>query len=128
MKKMLTLVVVAALTGCATTGGRNTSVQLEFRPGSQSPGPGLTEMTVPGSERPVYVSEDVLLPNADIESDRVVSGPNDPQIEIVFTKARAKRFTIATLLIQVCDCSVACPHVIYPEFRVTFCWSHLGLS
>ena len=71
-------------------------VTLEFRPGSQSPGPGLTKMTVPGSERTVYVSDDVLLSNADVESAHTVSGPSGPQIEIVFTKAGAKRFTKAT--------------------------------
>jgi preprotein translocase subunit SecD len=96
MKTMLTLVVVAALTGCATMRSQNASVTLEFRPGSQSPGSGLTEMTVPGSERPVYVSDDVLLSNADVESARVVSGPHGPQIEVVFTRAGTERFTTAT--------------------------------
>lgn len=96
MKKMLILAVAAALAGCATTGGRTAAVTLEFRPGSQSPGPGLTEMAVPGSERPVYVSERVVLSNADVKSARVVSGQAGPQIEIVFTETGAARFTSAT--------------------------------
>ena len=96
MKKILLLAMVTALIGCVTVRSRNAAVTLEFRPGSQSPGPGLTEMTVPGSERPIYVSDDAVLSNADVKSARVVPGPSGPQIEIVFTKAGAERFATAT--------------------------------
>ena len=71
-------------------------VTLEFRSGSESSGPGLTQMMVPGSENPVYISNDVLLSNADVASARVIQGPNGPQIEIQFTKAGAQRFATAT--------------------------------
>jgi hypothetical protein len=77
-------------------GHRDPAVRLEFRPGFQSPGPGLTQMTVPGSDTPVYISDEGVLSNADVESARVVEGPHGPQIEIVFTKAGAQRFASAT--------------------------------
>ena len=87
MKAMLTLSVAVALTGCATMGSKSPSVTLEFRSGSQSPGLGLTEMTVPGLERPVYVSDDVLLSNADVESARVASAPNGRRLRSYSRKA-----------------------------------------
>jgi preprotein translocase subunit SecD len=97
MKKLLILTVAAILTGCTTMRNPGTAVTLEFRPGSQSPGSGLTEMTVPGSKTPVYISEDVALSNADVQSTRVLTGPNGhQQIEIVFTKVGAERFAATT--------------------------------
>jgi preprotein translocase subunit SecD len=98
MKKLLILTVAAILTGCTTMRTpRTAAVSLEFRPGSQSPGSGLTEMTVPGSKTPVYISEDVALSNADVQSTRVLTGPNGhQQIEIVFTKIGAERFAATT--------------------------------
>ena len=96
MKKVLILTVAAILTGCTTMRNPGTAVTLEFRPGSQSPGNGLTEMTVPGSKTPVYISEDVALSNADVQSARVLTGPNGQQIEIVFTKIGAERFAATT--------------------------------
>jgi preprotein translocase subunit SecD len=97
MKKILVLAIVVALTGCATTRDQKTSVLLEFRPGSQSPGPGLTKMTVVGSEQTVYISKDVVLGNADVSSSRVVSGVNGRlRIKITFTTTGAERFAAAT--------------------------------
>ena len=98
MKKILFLAIVVALTGCATTRDQKTSVLLEFRPGSQSPGPGLTKMTVVGSEQTLYISEDVVLGNADVSSSRVVSGVNGRlRIKITFTTTTgAERFATAT--------------------------------
>ena len=97
MKKVLILTVAAILTGCTTIRNPGTAaVTLEFRPGSQSPENGLTEMTVPGSKTPVYISEDVALSNADVQSARVLTGPNGQQIEIVFTKVGAERFAATT--------------------------------
>ena len=96
MRNILIIAVVAALTGCSTISNRATTVILEFRPGSQSPEQGMKEMTVPGSEKPVYISDDVVLSNVDVDSARVVSGSIGPEIEIVFTKAGAERFATAT--------------------------------
>lgn len=96
MKKLLLPGIIVALTGCATIRSRPPAVTLEFRPGSQNPGPGLTQMTVPGASSPVYISEEVVLSNEDVQSARVGSGPNGPRIEIFFTKAGAERFATAT--------------------------------
>jgi preprotein translocase subunit SecD len=96
MKKILILTVAAILTGCTTMRNTGTAVTLEFRPGSQSAGSGLTEMTVPGSETPVYISDEVALSNADVKSARVKTGLNGHQIEIVFTETGTERFAQTT--------------------------------
>ena len=96
MRKTLLLLMATALVGCATMQNQKAHVKLEFRPGSQSPEPGLTEMTAPGAETPVYISDDVALSNADIKSARVKTAPNGHQIEIVFTETGAERFAQTT--------------------------------
>ena len=96
MKKLLLVTIAAILTGCAPVQTQKASVTLEIRPGSQLPGPGLTEMTVPGSGIPVYVWNNVVLSNVDIQSARVVSGADGPQIELAFTEDGARRFSEAT--------------------------------
>jgi preprotein translocase subunit SecD len=96
MRKTAILTMLVALTGCATTPSARPRVALEFRPGSETPGPGLTEMTVVGSGQRVYLSKESVLSNPDVESARAVAGPGGPQIEIVFTRAGAKRFSRAT--------------------------------
>lgn len=96
MRTLLILTMAVVLAGCATMQNRKTPATIEFRPGSQSAGPGLTTMTASGSEVPVYVSEDVVLSNADVESASVNAGPNGPQIEIVFTGTGTERFAQAT--------------------------------
>ena len=96
MRNILIIAVVTALTGCATMGHHDAGVTLEFRPGSLSPEPDLTEMRAVGSDSPVYISDKVLLSNADVESARVASGLSGPQIEIIFTKAGAETLAIVT--------------------------------
>jgi preprotein translocase subunit SecD len=96
MKKAIALFLAAALAGCATTECRKAAVTLQIRPGSQSPGPGLTKMVVSGSDTSVYVADDVLLSNTDIKSARVAAAQDGPQIEIVFTEAGARRFADVT--------------------------------
>ena len=96
MKKLLILTAAAILAGCATTDHRDAAVLLEFRTASESPGPGLTEMTVTGSEHTVYVSDEAVLSNADVKSARVVARADVPQIEVVFTETGAERFAELT--------------------------------
>ena len=96
MRKILFLVMATVFAGCATMHNQKAHVRLEFRPGSQSPGSGLTEMTASGSETPVYISDDVALSNVDIKSARVKTGLNGRQIEIVFTETGAERFAQTT--------------------------------
>ena len=96
MKKIATLTMLVTLAGCTTMPSVKPGVTLQFRPGSHTPATGLTEMTVVGSDQKVYLSNEVVLSNADVKSARVVTGPSGPQIDIVFTKAGAERFTRAT--------------------------------
>ena len=96
MRKILTLAMAAAFAGCATMQPQTKPVTLEFRPGSRSPAPGFTKMMATGSKNPVYISKEVLLSNADVKTARVYTGPNGPQIEIVFTKAGTERFAQTT--------------------------------
>jgi len=96
MRIVMALVVVVALTGCATMPRQKAAVSVEFRTASQSPAPGLTEMMAAGSEQPVYVSGNVLLSNDSVKSARMVPSPYGPQIEIVFTKAGTEIFARAT--------------------------------
>ena len=97
MNKVFALSIIAILSGCATTQSRNTSVTVEFRPGSQEPEAGLTAMMLPGSGKQIYISEHVVLSNSDIDSAAVGLDPNgQPMISIVFTKAGAERFAEVT--------------------------------
>ena len=88
--------MAAVLAGCATMQAPVSTVRLEFRAGSLSPQPGLTKMTPAGSDKSVYISDEVALSNADVRSVRVKTGEHGPQIEIVFTEAGAERFAATT--------------------------------
>jgi hypothetical protein len=96
MKKIATLMLMVTLAGCTTMPSAKPGVTLQFRPGSQTPATGLTEMTVVGSDQKVYLSNEVVLSNADVKSARVVTGPSGPQIDIIFTQPGTERFTRAT--------------------------------
>ena len=96
MKKIAVLPLWVTLVGCATVPGTRPGVALEFRPGSLAPAAGLTEMTVAGSGQKVYLSNETVLSNDDVKSSRVVPGAYGPQVEIVFTKAGADKFTRVT--------------------------------
>ncbi len=70
---------------------------LEVRTGSQTSAPGLTEMTVVGSDQKVYLSKEVVVTNGDVESSSVIQGESGrTEIEIVLTEAGAERFSRAT--------------------------------
>jgi hypothetical protein len=96
MKKVLLLGLIAALAGCATPPPALPTVKLEFRPASFSPAPGLTEATIKGSDRKVYISGKVLLSNPDVASARVATSPNGPNVELKFTDDGARKFAAVT--------------------------------
>jgi hypothetical protein len=116
MKKLFVLVAMSILSGCAghkragtsscaveatlcakcASHGRHEAFTLEFRPASEMPGPGLTEMTLSGSEKSFFVSDEVVLSNADVESAQAAMGPFQPHVEITFTKEGAERFATVT--------------------------------
>lgn len=94
--KMLIGLFVLLLSGCITMPGTSQAVTLEFRPGSQSPMEGLTEMTVVGTDQKVYISQDVVVSSNDIVSAEFIEGFGSPQILIVFTRAGVEKFSRAT--------------------------------
>jgi len=51
-------------------------VLIEFRPGSLSPGVGPKEMTIQGSNQPVYISEDIVLSSEEIAASRAIIDSN----------------------------------------------------
>lgn len=95
-KRVFSFLILVCLSGCLATRNRPAAVVLEFRSGSFSPRPGLTEMNLPGSDHPVYVSAEVLLTNRDVKSARASVGPNGSQVDLVFTRTGAGRFAEAT--------------------------------
>ncbi len=94
--KILIGLFVLLLSGCITMPGTSQAVTLEFRPGSQSPMEGLTEMTVVGTDQKVYISHDVVISNNDIASAEFIEGFGSPQILIVFSKDGMEKFYRAT--------------------------------
>ncbi len=96
MKKIAALTMLVMLAGCTTMPNAKPNVTLQFRPGSYTPAPGLTEMTVVGSDQKVYLSQEVVLSNEDVKSARVVLEPHGARIDLVFTKAGTERFARVT--------------------------------
>lgn len=94
--KILIGLFVLLLSGYITMPTTSQAATLEFRPGSQSPMKGLTEMTVVGTDKKVYISQDVVVSNNDIVSADIMEGFGLPQILIVFTRAGAEKFSRAT--------------------------------
>jgi len=90
--KILIGLFVLLLSGYITMPTTSQAATLEFRPGSQSPMKGLTEMTVVGTDQKVYISQDVVVSNNDIVSAEIMEGFGSPQILIVFTRAGAENF------------------------------------
>ena len=90
------LVGMTAL-GFMAVGSAAAECKIEFRAAENQPVTGLMEMVVQGSNRRVYVINDVLLTAADIESAVLKPGEGGvPQIEIIFTDNGNARFSAAT--------------------------------
>jgi preprotein translocase subunit SecD len=97
MRTSLLIVAVAFLCGCTASPPGAAPVSLEFRLAQSEPAEGLTEMTVRGSDRKVYVRNDVVLSNADVASASVSTNfQNLVTVQIAFTKLGGKKLTHAT--------------------------------
>ena len=94
--KMMIALFMLVLTGCAIMPTTSQAVTLEFRPGSQSPMQGFTEMTVVGTDQKVYISQKVVVSSSNIVSAEVIEGYGSPQILIIFSKAGTEKFSRAT--------------------------------
>jgi preprotein translocase subunit SecD len=100
MRLTLTMLGLTAL-ACAAGEPEKPRTTIEFRVGGSRPGPGLVEMTLAGTGQKVYVKDETLVSNEDIESASVKAGKrteNDssPQIEIVFNDKGKAKFAEAT--------------------------------
>lgn len=90
------LILTMVVTGCTTFQPKAPATTIEFRAGETIPAPGLTEMTVMGTERKVYLHDGVLLTNEDIKSVSAKAGQFGPQIEIIFTDEGRRKLAKAT--------------------------------
>jgi preprotein translocase subunit SecD len=97
MARILSTIVILALTGYATMLGAQPKMLLEFRPCETSATAGFTPMTSASSDQTVYVSQEAVLSNEDIASARVQNlKGGDHWIAVVFTEVGAKKFANAT--------------------------------
>jgi len=101
MPRILIIILVVGLVGCATMLRAESKFVLEFRPGETSPKEGFTKMTVVGSEETVYISSNAILTNQDVEfthvePTRIINATIVTTIEIRFTTQGAQKFANAT--------------------------------
>jgi hypothetical protein len=75
------------------------AVRFEVRLAETQPGAGLREVRVPGSDRVIYLHDEVVVTNADIEHCTAVSGsgPSQYNIAVEFNTAGAEKMRVATL-------------------------------
>jgi hypothetical protein len=80
-------------------GGRlQAAVRFEVRLAEDSPAAGLREARVSGSDRVVYLHQEVIVTNSDVAQSRVVQGDNASRfgVAVEFTAAGAERMRQAT--------------------------------
>lgn len=75
------------------------AVRFEVRLAETQPGAGLTQARVTGSGRTIYLHDEVVVTNADIERCTAVSGkaPSQYNIAVQFNSAGAEKMRVATL-------------------------------
>jgi hypothetical protein len=102
------LAVVAAIVigilsvGTRGPGGNTTlyaAVRLEVRLAEVQPGPGLREVRLTGSDRTIYLHDEVVVSNADIERASAVTGSSGSRynIGVRFNAAGAEKMRRATI-------------------------------
>ena len=74
------------------------AVRFEVKLAEDKPSPGLREVKTSGSEKRVYVHQQVVVTNSEIESARVLPGdaPGQYAVEVEFTASGAKKMLRAT--------------------------------
>ena len=75
------------------------AVRFEVRLAETQPGAGLTEARVSGSDHPIYLHDEVVVTNADIEHCRAISGSDASRynIAVELNAAGAEKMRVATL-------------------------------
>ena len=125
MTRVALALVIVGFLGCCFAQEKKETVSVQFRLGETEPGPGLKEMSVPGSDRKVYLHDRVELSNEDIASASVRMNENGPVkgpiIEMTFTEVggemlrRVTRENIGKILAIVVDGKVLSAPVITSE-------------
>jgi hypothetical protein len=72
------------------------AVRFEVRLAEDSPGPGLREVKVSGTDQSIYLHEEVIVTNGDISAARVIHVGEAYTIGIEFSKAGATKMREAT--------------------------------
>lgn len=74
------------------------AIRFEVRLAEDRPAPGLREAKVSGSDRSVYLHDEVIVTNSDIAAARVIQldGPSNYGVSIEFNAAGAKKMRAAT--------------------------------
>jgi hypothetical protein len=96
------LVIVGSFLGSRAwppfVGNLQGAVRFEVRLAEDKPGPGLREAKVSGSERSVYLHDEVVVDNGDIAAARVVQGsrPSRYSIDVKFNASGAEKMRAAT--------------------------------
>jgi preprotein translocase subunit SecD len=74
------------------------AVRFEVKLAESQPGPGLREAKLSGSDRSVYLHDEVIVANSDIAAARVIQGnqPSQFWISVEFTASGAEKMRTAT--------------------------------
>lgn len=101
---LVALIIIGVLAVGARTGPRGSAtvyaaVRFEVRLAETQPGAGLHEVRVSGSDRSIYLHDEVVVTNADIERCTAVSGSDASRynIGVEFNAAGAEKMRQATL-------------------------------
>jgi len=100
----LVALVVVGLFAAGARGLRGSAtvyaaVRFEVRLAETQPGAGLTEARVSGSDRPIYLHDEVVVTNADVDHCTAVGGSDASRynIGVEFNAAGAEKMRVATL-------------------------------
>jgi hypothetical protein len=78
-------------------GDLRAAVRFEVRLAEDKPAPGLREVKVAGSDRPIYLHDEVVVSNSDIAAARLIqSGPTQYSVGIEFNASGAEKVRAAT--------------------------------
>jgi hypothetical protein len=98
----LALIIIGVLAG-SVRGPRGSAtvyaaVRFEVRLAEEQPAPGLREVRMPGSDRVIYLHQEVVVTNADIERSTLVQGdsPSRFGVSVEFNAAGARKMREAT--------------------------------
>jgi preprotein translocase subunit SecD len=85
---LLPLLLLCCLLGCS----ESKQMALEMRVAEDEPGPGLTEVVFAPTGEHIYLHEEVLVNQADIDSAYATTQQGDPAVQLLLTPAGAHAF------------------------------------